>query len=534
MANRRKGQNLMPMSLNRRGFLKKTMQLGIGYSLPYLGNTTFSSKLSKEKFTNSELFPTLKKGDNELFVDNVMIAHLIGIQRKVHAASKLDQPVLTAEMSWEQGDIHDGQPDKRIYIYGTVLRDPKTGTFKMWYNRYRNNYYAVSEDGVNWERPNLGQLGENNMIDLFDFHSPSIIRDDFESNLEQRYKAMGSIREFSKREINQLKEKFGTLKWYERSSAYAAAYSADGIKWNYYTENPMLLSSDTITLSQDPETGEYLAFHKLGRDPRTKPIDRQVYLSISNDIQIWSEPELVMITDDLDHQQARLLEGGTHSEFYNMSAYPYGNQWLGFVTHFRRTGQPEVKKGPMQSMADGPIDVQLVHSRDGRNWERCSDRSPVIPLGPHSYDTGSILGLCNSPVIVGDEMWMYYTAMTTTHGGALPEKQMSIARASWRLDGMSSLQAGATEGVVETQTFISEENNLSMNADISKGRLRVEVLDVNRDVIRGYEKENCVISNRDAIELPIQWSDSQKLPSGIPIRLRFYLKQGDLFSYTIE
>ena len=518
------------MTINRKDFLKLSTGIGFGIAT---GTTMLFGKDGKPVADEQLITPIIRKGEKQLFVDNVMLAHLIGIQRKAHAASKLDQPVLTADMPWEQGDGYEGQPDKRVYIYGTVLKDPETGTFKMWYNRYRNNYYAVSSDGINWERPVLDQLGKNNLINLYDFHSPSIIRDDFESDPKKRYKAMGSNRDFSEQEINRLKGKFETLNWYERRSAYASAYSADGIKWTYYPENPMLLSSDTITLAQDPETGEYLAFHKLGRDPRTLPIERQVYLSISKDMRTWSEPELVMITDELDHQQARLLEGGMHSEFYNMSAFPHGNQWLGMVTHFRRTGLPPVKKGPMQSSADGPIDIQLVHSRDGRNWERCSDRSAVIPLGPHSYDSGSILGLCNSPVVVGDEMWMYYTAMTTTHGGALPEKQMSIARASWRLDGMASLQAGETEGVVETNTFISEENNLSMNADISKGRLRVEVLDVNRDVIRGYEKENCVISNRDAIELPIQWSDSQKLPSGIPIRLRFYLKQGDLFSYTI-
>ena len=497
--------------LNRKDFLRLSTGIGFGIAT---GTKTFFGKDGKLVADEQRITPIIRKGEKQLFVDNVMLAHLIGIQRKAHAASKLDQPVLTADMPWELGEVYEGQPDKRVYIYGTVLKDPETGTFKMWYNRYRNNYYAVSEDGVHWERPVLDQFGKNNTINLFDFHSPSIIRDDFEKDPEKRYKAVGSSR-----------------------NGYKSAYSTDGLNWKLYNENPVLESFDTITLSQDSETGEYLAFHKIHNDPRTRPISRKVYLSISKDMQNWSEPELVMITDELDHQQARLLEGGTHSEFYNMSAFPHGNQWLGLVTHFRRTGEPKLIKfeggGNAQSMADGPIDIQLVHSRDGRNWERCSDRSAVIPLGPHSYDSGSILGLCNSPVVVGDEMWMYYTAMTTTHGGALPEKQMSIARASWRLDGMASLQAGETEGVVETNTFISEENNLSMNADISKGRLRVEVLDVNRDVIRGYEKENCVISNRDAIELPIQWSDSQKLPSGIPIRLRFYLKQGDLFSYTI-
>ena len=38
----------------------------------------------------------------------------------------------------------------------------------------------------------------------------------------------------------------------------------------------------------------------------------------------------------------------------------------------------------------------------------------VIPRGPHAYDAGSILGLSSIPVIADDQMWLYYTAMTTT------------------------------------------------------------------------------------------------------------------------
>ncbi len=50
-------------------------------------------------------------------------------------------------------------------------------------------------------------------------------------------------------------------------------------------------------------------------------------------------------------------------------------------------------------------------------------------------------------------MWMYYTAMTTSHAGTLPKKELSIARAAWRIDGMVSLQAKESPGVIETVPF---------------------------------------------------------------------------------
>ena len=260
---------------------------------------------------------------------------------------------------------------------------------------------------------------------------------------------------------------------------------------------------------------------------------RQVYLSISKDMQNWSEPELVMNPDDTDHAKARELNGGTHAEFYNMSAFPYAGQWLGMVTLFRRTGPPAVK-GPGQSGDDGPIDVQLVHSRDGRKWHRCSDRSPVITLGPHRYDAGSSLGICNSPVIVGDEMWMYYTAMTTTHGGALPDKQMAIARAAWRLDGMVSLHAADSEGVIETVPIQPAGDSLFVNADVRTGRLLVEVLDAEGSTVPGFEESACLPLTGGAVRQAVRWRTESPLPQGKPLRLRFHLTKGDLYSYSFE
>lgn len=443
----------MKKQRSRRVFLSNSIKLGIGANLFY--SHSFGFIPAVERPLSNPIF-SLQKGERQLFVDDLMIGRIQNISRKIHSASKLERPVLVAEKPWEQGNIYDGGLDKRVYIYGTVLYEKNSQSFRMWYNRIRNNYYAISQDGINWERPNLGLLGNNNMIDLHDFHSPSFIKDDQEKDPSKRYKAVGSTRK-----------------------GYFAAYSADGLNWKLYPKNPILNSGDTITLSQDPKTGEYLVFHKIHDDPRTKPIARQIYLSVSKDMQNWSEPDLVMIADETDHEQARRLDGGLHSEFYNMSAFPYAGQWIGMITVFRRTGTPKIHKGRDwgQSPDDGPINVQLVHSRDGRKWERCSDRTPIIPLGPEHYDSGSILGLCNAPVIVGDEIWMYYTAMTTTHGGYLPDKQMSIARAAWRIDGFVSLHAGNIEGIIETTPITTESGRLYINANVPKGKLQVEVLE---------------------------------------------------------
>lgn len=482
--------------------------------------------------------PTLPKGETQLFVDSVKIREKQSVTRVVHPAKKLEHPVVQAEMPWEWKE-RNGVPDKRVNVYGTVLKDEKTGGFRMWYSDAGHVLYATSQDGVRWERPVLNIKGENNQTDLT-LHSTSIIDDRFEADPRKRYKAVGNAsRGVDDAKLQRLKDKFELVDWYRDKDhrLYYSAYSADGLRWTVNPE-PILLGCDTITLSQDPVTGEYLAFHKRQGDPRVVGI-RQVFLSVSKDMEHWSEPEPVMVADEIDNKAAKKLKGGIYAEFYNLSAFPYGGQWIGFATHFRRVDPPSALFGNdevngVKRSHTGIINVQLVHSRDGRHWHRCSDRSPVIALGPHAYDAGSIFGLCNSAVIVGDEMRMYYTAVTTPHGGLAPDRQQSVAMASWRIDGLASLQAKEKPGTIETHEFVPEGTRLFVNADVKQGRLSVEVLDAAGKIVAGYEKEACVIEKQDSVKLAIQWKKMDSLPPRMPIRLRFHLGNGDLYSYRID
>lgn len=447
--------------------------------------------------------------ETQIFVDDELIASKEGVVRRAHACKKLQEPVMVPKESWEQ----DGD-DRRIYVYGTVLRDDETGQFRLWYNRGSQTLLATSQNGMKWERPRLGVCEfagskENNIV-LAMLHSPSIVYREDAAEPDNRYQMLG----------------FGT----KLGRGYYVAHSADGIHWTLYPKNPVLPNSDTCTLAFDEKTREYLAFHK--RHAKHRGTNRRlVYLATSRDMQNWSEPELVMAPDELDDAQAR-EEGGRNTQFYNMSVFPYGGQFLGFVTHFRYSGPPK-RKGPLQSGDDGPIDVQLVHSRDGREWDRCEDRSPVIPLGPHDYDAGCILGVSNGVVTVGDEMWAYYTAITTTHGGFVPEKEITIARAAWRLDGFVSLDADGEDGIVETVALKPSGSRLTINVDAAEGECRVAVLDADGEPLTGFAREDCVPITGDAVRQVVQWRGSDRLPTGEPIRLRFHLKQAKLFSYRV-
>ena len=448
----------------------------------------------------------------QLFVDDVMVADRSGVVRRAHACEKPAEPVLEAEPAWET----DGW-DRRVYVYGTTLYDPAESEFRMWYMHRGSTgmgvSYSTSSDGVTWDRPNLGQVEfegstENNMIDL-PFASPSVIYDEHESDPAKRYKMAGC------------------------DGGYVAAYSADGLNWTRYS-GTIASGGDTCTLAQDPHTREYLFFFKKTHEYLGE-VRRLVYLTVSPDMENWSTPKLVMAPDAIDDAQTE-AEGGLYSQFYNMSVFPYGDQFLGMVTHFRYSGPPE-ESGPGQSSADGPIDVQLVYSRDGRTWYRLEDRSPVIPNGPYDYDAGCILGVSNTPVSVDGEEWMYYTGITTTHGGYLPDKEIVIARAAWRRDGFVSLDADGDGGTVTTVPFELTDRYLTINAVTGEGgSIRAELLDADGEPLSGYAVGESSVFSGDSLSALMRWSGEpiDELLLGEEVQLRFYLENASLYSYQFH
>ena len=456
----------------------------------------------------------------QLLVDDALLAAKQGVVRRAHACRKLPQPVLEAEKPWE------GQ---RAYIYGSVLFDPAVRQFRMWYmSRSQERavvdprltgaksdfvLYATSTDGVAWSRPNLqlydyNHSRENNIV--FALHSPSILFDPHDPDPARRYKMLGCGKG-------------------RGASGYCGATSPDGFHWTPLAENPVLTAGDTITLCYDSARHEYLAFHKRPGKHRGYG-RRMVYLATSPDFRAWSEPRLVLAPDEQDDAWA--ASPPQRTEFYNLSVFECAGQFLGLVTVFknmRRNPQPAAG----QSADDGPIDVQLVHSRDGRTWRRCEDRSPVIPNGPHPYDAGCILGVCNTPVKHDGQTLVYYTAITTTHGGALPAKRISIARATWPEDRFVSLDA-ARHGLVETVLLKPQGDRLRINADASAGSLRMELVDDRGQTLPGFSADDCTPLTADGLAQAVRWKSRATLPADRPYRLRFHLQRASLYAFTID
>ena len=97
----------------------------------------------------------------QLFLDDALIADADGVSREIRTARRCpENPILVVDKPWEGTSMH----------YVAAWRNPRTGLFRMWYltsdggakivpgetPRISTMCYAESQDGVRWQKPNVG------------------------------------------------------------------------------------------------------------------------------------------------------------------------------------------------------------------------------------------------------------------------------------------------------------------------------------------------------------------------------------------
>ncbi|MCC6680775.1 MAG: hypothetical protein IT445_07720 [Phycisphaeraceae bacterium] len=448
-------------------------------------------------------------GTSELFVDNVNVRSSSGLTYTIHAATKLEQPVLVPDKSWE---------DDRLYLNGTVLRDETTGQFRMWFGG-GGLALATSMDGINWTKPQMTYVlksGQPTNLLLTGSNLTYLIHDPDDPDPQYRYKLVDNI---------------GTL-------GFRGWHSPDGLVWTEYAQYPLItVGSEMSNGIRDPKTGKYITYIRPNA-PRPHPTNdsqkRRISVITSDDFLNWSSPQLILSPDAID--DAWVTDPDQRTEFYGMAGFAYGTQYLGLLNVFRITEIYENPE-PGQSQYEGPIDVQLVYSRDGLTWNRTDPRTTVITAGSlGSFDT-IIHNVASQPVIVGDEVYYYYNGLSTLHGGLTQDKVSTIGLAKWRLDGFASLDAGASGGFLETTEWMTADNlrQLVINADATGGSIRVVVVNASGQIISGYSFADSKPITGDSVRHVASWQNQSVLPEdGQVFRLRFYLQNASLYSYHVQ
>lgn len=463
-------------------------------------------------------------GVHELFLDDYRLEFMTDVQRLVHPAKKT-RPMIRPTKPWE---------GNAAYIYGTVLKNEPAGTgYRMWYTGYANNEYylcyATSPDGIRWTKPNLGLVdfkgSRNNNICRVGGGTLVYDKDDKDKN--RRYKLMA----VSKVDNG---KKFG----------YGVWFSPDGLRWTAYEGNPVITYADVSNVAYDKSKKLFIAATKqrmLVSNTSVTPhkMDRAAFISVSKDFIHWTAPDapgsawtLAVEGDPADDLMV-MSKGGLEAQIYGMTVHPYEGIYIGLPWCF---DVMNYDAGIYAGYGDGPIQPQFVASRDLKHWSRPA-RDPIIPLGKAgAWDDGTVYS--SSTMQVSEKkIDLYFGAMNLPHGGDKGERKQvaQIAKASWRRDGFVSLHnEGNDAGTIITKAFVFSGRKLYVNTKLfAGGSLKIELLDASGKSIPGYSFSDARPLTGDQLSVPVQWkngSDVSRL-EGKEIRLKFYLKGGDLFSY---
>jgi len=452
----------------------------------------------------------------ELFVDDYLIDRLDGQARLKLHPPKREEVVFQVEGPLENACSgvynvlveHEGR--YLLYYRGhyPLSKDEGDGSKQQTAN------VAISEDGIHFERPELGILdlgdgGRNSVVwqgiqshNLVAFHdtNPACIP-------EERFKAVG-----------------GTGK----NNLYAL-YSPDGLHWRLAQEEPLAVPGafDSANVAfWDGVVGKYRLFSRFFEEGR----GRAIQSCTSDDFIRWTEP--------VPHQYE---EDAPVEQFYTNATTPVPGAehiLLSFPMRYvaeRTTPVADISAMDYpgtgsQGMA-GMTDAVIMSSRDGVHWNRPFPEAWLRA----GLDERNWTHRNNCPAIGilprCETEWSMYIS---EHYG-WPDNR--LRRLSLRPWGFASVNASHAGGTLVTRPLTFSGRELHINFSTSAvGSVTVEIQGDDGQPIPGYAIEDMEPIYGDCLDAAVAWSSGSDLSAlaGRPVRLRFDLKDADLFALRVQ
>ena len=453
----------------------------------------------------------------EPFVDDWLIESVRGVDLKLHSPERCET-ALAFDAPWEGSSS----------AYVTVFKDGER--YRMYYRgssadrpRQEVTCCAESEDGIHWSRPAFGACEfagsrDNNIVwTEAGSHNFMPFRDENpRASGAERYKAIGG--------------------------GYHGFVSPDGIHWKKVRDAKIIdpfakCVGDGDWIGQafwDAEQEHYVAYVRgwRGSDPirfqHELPAEhdgtlyplchvpdtyRQVLRCTSTDFIDWTEPEFINFGDT------------PPEHFYTNAVTPYfraPHVYLAFPKRFA----PERKKVEEHDK-EGVSDAVFLSSRDGMNFDRRFMEAFLRP----GRDRLNWTQRSNMPawgvVPTGpDEISIYFSENYDHPTGRL-------RRARLRTDGFVSVHADYGGGEFATRPIVFRGGALILNyATSAVGSVQAEIQDGDGQALPGFALEDAAEIYGDEIEHAVAWKGGSDLArlSGRPVRLRFVMKDADLYS----
>ncbi len=431
-----------------------------------------------------------------LFLDEYLIASSSNITRVVQVPARdatLPNPIVT------------GKEDGCFQPYMTILRDPETGRFRIWYGHQSEDLsqttsrigYMESADGIHWERParvlpNPGPI---------QFGASVVDRGPTCADPSKRF----------------------TFAWWH-GGGLRLATSPDGLTFTPVSEEPVIRHNHDITgLFFDTLRNWYVATVSVYRGSDSWTGDRRITMhSFSTDLLQWTEPHYVLVPD------YTVDEG--ELQFYAMDGYlQRGGLTLGMVKVLRDDLKADTPPDPPEAYGVGY--TTLAWSRDGETWTR--DPEPFFQRNPQQGAWDHAHAWIDEQLPVGDEVYLYYGGYARGHKvNRFEERQIGLVK--MKQDRYVARTASDTPGELVTPLLRFHAETLLVNVNAEGGKLRVEIRDESGAPIPGFTFAKCSPITADTIAQPVTWAHLLNTLKDKTVRLAFQLEQASLFAFYLE
>jgi hypothetical protein len=465
----------------------------------------------------------------ELFVDEALIAGMRGVSLQPHRPS-MAAVALSFDRPWEGGGNHyvtvfkDG-PVYRMY-YRCVAGSNISPTGEGW---VIHTCYAESRDGIHWERPNLGlvEFGgsrQNNILSI-----PSNGATDW--NEESNFAAFKDLNPNAP-ESERYKAVAG-----ESVPVDLGLYgfvSPDGIHWQRKTTQPIMTKAMTKYPMPNAFDSQNVAFwdtiqkqyvsyiRDMYPKPGTEELIRGIRRTASADFVHWSTPEWIDFGNSASQQ------------FYTNAITPYFRAphiYLGFPMRFMPNRYADFLPKVYDKLREqGVTDSLFMASRDGEHWQYYPEAFISGGIDPLNWTDRSNCVAWGVVPTGKDEISLY-----VLEGYHLPS--IHIRRAVLRTDGFVSVSAPYSGGELVTKPIIFQGTKLVINYSTSAaGSVRVEIQDIDGKPIPGFRLVDSRDLFGDLVEQEVRWDGGPEVSAvaGRPVRLRFVMKDADLYSFQFR
>ncbi len=522
-----------------------------------------------------------------LLVDDHEVLYRSGTKQVVHPLEKFNgNPVITPD--------NPERPWEKSIQWVSVYRDARTGKMQLWYQAYSGKgaedkrfksvvAYAESDDGIIWVKPKLTlfpyqtrgfDVKETNIVLIGadhgygDRYANSVVVNSDERDPAKKYKMAfydwnggegadgvpGICAAFSPDGIHWTRQggvlmgtSFGAKTMqppFEDESVYFHLKNPDGREWRQWRYPASL--SDAMDVLWDARLQRYVIYGKMWIGGPDGGINWKHGMgrSESADFIHWSKPQLLTYPDETDPWN---LEFHTSPVFIHEGVYFSINQLF--------------------TRENGTIDNELMFSRDGLRWDRRFARQPMLVRGGKKFFDASFLLTNGNPIEIGDEIWFYYGGNRGIVRFPNPDEKDMPKRATEFASGigLAKIKRDRFVGIAPDPRAalrnwnpkdpkkkpeppvntigqitlkpreLTSVKTITLNADASRGTVRLEVLNDDGYRLRGFTKDDAVPMTADHLAHEAHWKNKQlsDLPPG-RYMLRVHLDKAELFALTLK